>query len=209
MLRQNVIIMGDFNIDLKRDNYVQRRLIKSMYSIGLKQLVKDYTRIVRTSETKIDLVFSNKDIEVKVRHEPKLTDYSMIVVNRKGKICKEIDRKIVRRDYKKMNILKFMRLVVRELGKMEENGINEMAKDAISAIVKCLDIAPMKEIVLRKEWQGKSWFSEEIHKQMQQRDMAYRAARTSKSCEDWETFRQIRNKTVDMCRKAKREYLKD
>lgn len=67
----------------------------------------------------------------------------------------------------------------------------------------------MKELVLRKEWQGKSWFSEEIHKQMQQRDMAYRAARTSKSCEDWETFRQIRNKTVDMCRKAKREYLKE
>lgn len=60
----------------------------------------------------------------------------MIVVNWKGKICKEIDRKIVRRDYKKMNILKFMRLVVSELGKVEENGNNEMAKDAISAIVK-------------------------------------------------------------------------
>lgn len=97
-----------------------------------------------------------------------------------------------------------------ELGKVEENDTNEMAKDVISAIVKCLDIVvPMKEIVLRKEWQGKSWFSEEIHKQMQQRDMAYRAVRTSKSCEDWEMFRQIRNKTVDMCRKAKREYLKE
>lgn len=156
MLRQNVIIMGDFNIDLKIDNYIQRRLIKSMYSVGLKQLVNDYTRIGRTSETKIDLVFSNEDTEVEVRHEPKLTDHSMIVVNRKGKICKEIDRKIVRRDYKKMNILKFMRLVVDELGKVEENGINEMAKDSISAIVKCLDIvAPRKEIVLRKEWQGK------------------------------------------------------
>lgn len=210
MLRQNVIIMGDFNIDLKMDNYVQRRLIKNMYSVGLNQLVNDCTRIVRSSETMIDLVFSNEDIEVKVQHEPKLTDHSMIVVSRKGKICKETDKKIVRRDYKRMNILKFMRLVVSKLGEMEERDINEMTNDAISAIVKCLDIvAPKKEIVIRKEWQGKSWFSEEIYKLMQRRDVAYRAARMNKRCEDWETFRQIRNTTVDVCRKAKREYLKE
>ncbi|XP_071653038.1 uncharacterized protein [Temnothorax longispinosus] len=181
-----------------------------MYSVGLKQLVNDFTRIVRTSETIIDLVFSNEDIEVEVRHEPKITDHSMIVINRKGKIDRETDRRIVCRDYKRMNILEFMRLVDSELGEVEENGINEMANDAISAIVKCLDdVAPNKEIVIRKEWQGKSWFSDEIHKQLQLRDMAYRAARINKCSEDWETFRQIRNKTVDICRKAKREYLKE
>lgn len=87
--------MGDFNIDLKIDNYIQRRLVRSMYSIGLKQLVSDYTRIMRTSEAIIDLVFSNEDIEVKVQHEPKITDHSVIVVNRKGKICNETDKKIV------------------------------------------------------------------------------------------------------------------
>ncbi|TGZ57971.1 hypothetical protein DBV15_11665 [Temnothorax longispinosus] len=73
------------------------------------------------------------------------------------------------------------KLVDSELGEVEENGINEMANDAISAIVKCLDdVAPNKEIVIRKEWQGKSWFSDEIHKQLQLRDMAYRAARINK-----------------------------
>ena len=69
ILRLNVIIMGDFNIDLKIDNYIQRRLINNMYSIGLKQLVNDFIRIVRTSETIIDLVFFNDDIEVEVRHD--------------------------------------------------------------------------------------------------------------------------------------------
>jgi len=210
ILSLNVIIMGDFNIDLKIDNYIQKRLINNMYSVGLKQLVNDFTRIVRMSETIIDLVFSNDDIEVEVRHEPRITDHSMIVINRKGKIDRETDKKIVRRDYKRMDILKFMRLVESDLREVEENGVNVMANDVISVIVKCLDVvAPKKEIVIRKEWQGKSWFSDEIYKQMQQRDMAYRMARINKCSEDWESFRQIRNKTVDMCRKAKKEYLKE
>ena len=210
MLRQSIIIMGDFNIDLKIDNYIQRRLIKSMYSVGLRQLVNDFTRIVSKSETIIDLVFSIEDVEVEVRHEPKLTDHSMLVINWKVKICNESDKTIVRRDYKRMNILKFMRLVESELAKIEESGINEMANETISAIVKCLDIVvPKKEILIRKEWQGKSWFNDEIYKQMRQRDMAYRVARINKCSENWEAFRKIRNHTVDLCRKAKREYLKE
>lgn len=44
------------------------------------------------SETKIDLVFSNEDIEIEVRHEPKITDDTS---KRKGKICIETDRLFV------------------------------------------------------------------------------------------------------------------
>lgn len=44
---------------------------------------------------------------------------------------------------------------------------------------------------------------------IKQRDKAYKVARTSKSKEDWEVFRRLRNKTVDMCRKAKRGYLEE
>ena len=66
LLKKNVIIMGDFNIDVKLDNYVQKRLLRNMYSVGLKQLVNDYTRIVKKSESIIDLVFSNDEIEVEV-----------------------------------------------------------------------------------------------------------------------------------------------
>jgi len=145
-----------------------------------------------------------------VRHEPKITDHSMIIVNQKGKFDRETDRKMVWRDYKKMNIVRFMALVESELEKVEENSINEMANGAVIAIVKCLDIvAPRKKILIRMKWQGKSWFSYEIYRQMQQRDMTYRAARISKCWEDWEKYRQTRNKTVEMCRKAKREYLKE
>lgn len=42
---------------------------------------------------------------------------------------------------------------------------------------------------------------------MRQRDAAYKAARISGNLYDWERYRQLRNKTVDTCRKEKREYL--
>jgi len=53
ILRQNVIIMGDFNIDLKRDNYIQRKLINNMYSVGLKQLVNDVIELLERRRQKL------------------------------------------------------------------------------------------------------------------------------------------------------------
>lgn len=44
---------------------------------------------------------------------------------------------------------------------------------------------------------------------IKQRDEAYKVARISKNKEDLEVFRQQRNKTVDICRKAKRGYLEE
>jgi len=42
---------------------------------------------------------------------------------------------------------------------------------------------------------------------MKQRDLAYRVLRLNNSSKDWNLFKQLRNKMVDTCRKAKREYL--
>lgn len=44
---------------------------------------------------------------------------------------------------------------------------------------------------------------------IKQRDEAYKIARISKTEEDWERFRQWRNKTVDSCRRVKRGYLEE
>lgn len=80
LLNGSVILMGDFNIDMKVKNYCQNKLIRIMNSVGLKQLVNEPTRIVNTSETIIDLVFTNEEIEVTVEHEPRITDHSVIIV---------------------------------------------------------------------------------------------------------------------------------
>jgi len=79
LMSDSVIVMRDFNIDMKVQGYTRNKLRKTMNSAGLSQLVKEATRI--TSETIIDLVFSNMDLQVQVWHEPKITDHSMVVLN--------------------------------------------------------------------------------------------------------------------------------
>jgi len=79
LLNDGVILMGDFNIDMKVKNYCQNKLIRVMNSIGLKQLINEPTRI-NTSETIIDLVFTNEEIEITIEHESKITNYSVIVL---------------------------------------------------------------------------------------------------------------------------------
>lgn len=64
-------------------------------------------------------------------------------------------------------------------------------------------------VIFKNKWQGKQWFSEDIYRLIKQRDIAFETARISKKSEDWDLFRQLRNKTVDICRKAKRKYLEE
>lgn len=62
-------------------------------------------------------------------------------------------------------------------------------------------------VVLKNKWQGKQWYSEYIYQIIKLRNAAYKAARISENKDDWELFRQLRNRTVDICRKTKRGYL--
>lgn len=50
MQNDDVIIMGDFNVDMSVNNCIRNRLVRIMDSLGLKQLVKEATRIVQNSE---------------------------------------------------------------------------------------------------------------------------------------------------------------
>jgi len=121
-----------------------------------------------------------------------------------------MDKKVVRRDYKRMNEQEFSRLVKIRLDRVTGDNIDNIANNAIYAIIKSLDlVAPRNEIIVKHKWQTARWFKEDIYKLMRQRDKAYKKARYTKTDEDWELFRILRNRTVDICRKARREYLEN
>lgn len=208
LLNGNVIIMGDFNIDMKIKNYCQNKLMRIMNSVGLKQLVNEPTRIVNISETIIDLVFTNEELEVTVLHEPKITDHSIIMLYWDVRVKEAENRTIVCRDYKRMNVEKFMEMIDSSVNVIEDNNVDVLANLTVNAIIKCLDeVAPRKKITLQNKRQGKQWFTDEIRQIVKQRDETYKLARTSKSENAWELYRQLRNKVVDECRKAKKNYL--
>lgn len=80
ILNDSVIVMGDFNVGMKVNNYIKKKLIKTMNTVGLRQLVKEATKIAISSETIINLVFFNLEVDIEVCHEPKITDHSTVVL---------------------------------------------------------------------------------------------------------------------------------
>jgi len=65
-MNDSVIVIGDFNIDVKVKGYIQNKFWKTMNSTGLSPFVKEATRITSASETIIDLIFSNMDLDVEI-----------------------------------------------------------------------------------------------------------------------------------------------
>lgn len=56
---KQLIVLGDFNINMAQKGEIQNRLITVMSSFGLKQKIKSFTREVGGSKSMIDLIFTN------------------------------------------------------------------------------------------------------------------------------------------------------
>lgn len=76
------IVAGDFNIDILKRSFYSDSLNKLIHSLGVKQLVKEPTRVTNTSQTLIDLVLINRvEFTADVWISPKIGDHSMIKIN--------------------------------------------------------------------------------------------------------------------------------
>jgi len=141
---------------MKVKNYNQNKLTRIMYSIGLRQLVNEPTRIVNTSETIIDLIFTNEKVDVIMKHEPRIADHSIIVLQWNVNVKKRENRTIVCKDYRNMDMEKFIRMIDSNLNSIEGDSVNALANLAINVIVDSLDeVAPRRKIIMRDRWQGK------------------------------------------------------
>lgn len=71
----NVLVCGDFNIDMLMNTSHKERLVNICNDIGLDQLVKDITRQTNTSATIIDLCFSNIRLDASVLIDDQISDH--------------------------------------------------------------------------------------------------------------------------------------
>lgn len=73
-----LLIVGDFNIDVSKNSNYGKKLLKDLKLLGLTQKVRLPTRCTTTSNTIIDLIFSNFCVETEVLDTPKLSDHNII-----------------------------------------------------------------------------------------------------------------------------------
>jgi len=108
ILKREYIVVGDFNIDLMVNSFYTKKLQTTMNSMGMKQHVNKPTRITKQSRSIIDLLFSNKEIEVSVMYEPMVTDHACLKIEQKKGIIDSKYRKYIARDYSEFDVDQFV-----------------------------------------------------------------------------------------------------
>jgi len=108
IIKKECIVIGNFNIYLMVNSFYIKELQTIMNHMGMKQYVNKPTRITKQSRSIIDLIFSNKEIEVSVMHESKTTDHACLKIEEKGGRIKNKYRKYIARDYNKFDIDQFV-----------------------------------------------------------------------------------------------------
>ncbi|XP_057335423.1 uncharacterized protein LOC130676322 [Microplitis mediator] len=213
-----VIVVGDFNIDVSKKTQYSKKLLKEMKSLGLKQRVKEHTRCTMNSNTVIDLVFSNVNIETNVLTRPRITDHYMVevVIPRRNKTAgnNNDNATVFRRDFSNYDSEKLMKVIDEKyrswLSEKEDNKEiqteNQMV-ELIELVTESInEIAPKKKRVIKTKWNGKPWFNRDIKRFITDRDKFAMEARNKKCEESWNKYRIMRNRVVAEIRNSKKRY---
>ena len=184
---KETILMGDINCYYLKDN--DHREIKNLFVFyGYKQLIEKATRITETSETLIDVILTNSPETIR-NYKTILSsnsDRDIIAVIRKKSTLKYSQRTIYSRNYKNYNTY----VIKNELRNVNWEHVTSCRGSNIcwqhikDILLKYVDT---HSSLTKKMIKGKPypWLTEEIKKQMNDRDGLLRKARRSKNHNDW------------------------
>ena len=178
--KHEIIILGDFNTDVKADSNLQRRLLEFQTTFDLDQLIVEPTRITAKSRTIIDLIL--------VSDPAKISQSGVIEIDVSDHFLTYCTRKITKVLYHKHNNVK-----IRSLKNYNKETFEQRLKDATwSDVYTCgsvegawlplafksrfqtiVDsIAPLKEIRIKQS--TAPWITAEIIHTRSERDKALR-----------------------------------
>lgn len=176
------IILGDLNIDFSKSNAPVRKVTQVMKRLNLTQLIKEFTRVTRSSATTIDVIFSN------VGHlshagviNSNISDHLPVCLIKKKTREKKTYTWIRGRSYRGLNIENFehdISQVSREylLSDPDPNQIwKKLKAHYLSVIDKHCPLKDMKVTLDRP-----AYLNNEIIQLMKDRDEAYKIARRGK-----------------------------
>lgn len=200
-----LIVIGDYNIDMAVKSFYTVKLEQVITRLGFYQVVKQYTRITRLSQTKIDLIITNnKDLEHEVCHTPKITDHGIIKVKLDCHIRNAM-KCVRRRNFKNFKAEAFQSELMDFPWDNSTNDVNIISEIFVDQIHLSLNkVAPIIEYKTHKDEKG--WWSDEIKSAISHRDILYKRAALTKLTDDWEIYKQKRNEVVNIIRRAKSNF---
>ena len=207
---KELIIIGDLNINyLNKDSH---RLLKDNIALqGLKQIIKEPTRVTKDSQSLIDVILTNRPDNLCIANVllSSLSDHDIIGCRRKVNNIKLSDITINCRDYKNYDPIK----INAELSSTDwqlvyqSTGVNKAWRALREILSRKIDEhAP----IINKRVKGKRspWINCNLKKEMNSRDSLRRRFQKTRTESDQNAYKKQRNKTNILVRKAKGEHHK-
>ena len=208
----DTIILGDINIDILNRNNSSTKLYKNfLKNNGLSQIISEPTRISQNSNSLIDhIIVSNPINIIKCGVIPVgFSDHCMTFCTRKiNRTCINMHNFVKLRSLKNYTSEKLSQLIYAQNWDKVYSGQN--VNDAwlnFESLFKAIigKVAPEKHCRIKVRTQP--WISNEILESMKLRDKCLKKYNHNKSESNLAEFRKLRNKTQQLVRDAKADYI--
>lgn len=213
--RSNILLLGDFNIDMSAENEPRqtRDFKQALYELNLSNIIKTHTRITNRSKSLIDLALSS-DTD-KVHHcgtyPLGLSDHDLIYVTIKINKERTPPKLIKVRNYRDINQLKlredleFTPWHLIDLFEDPDDCLwcwEYMLKDVIYEHIKT------RKVKVRSN--NQPWITGEIRKALNERYRLLQKARlTNKNSAEWTKYKKCKNHCTNLIRSAKANFWKN
>ena len=210
LAKVEVFVMGDLNVNYK--NKVPNDYKKLNFFVkanGLTQIINNTTRNTDKSQSLIDLILTNSDyISMAGTLEHHISDHQPIFAVKKKK--RDVRPKVkfegrsyrnFDRDYMKQKLLDHD---WGEFYKVKEPGEAwEYILQQVTPILDCM--CPIRSFDIKNYWPD--WVTPELLEQILDRDYFYKKAKQTKSEDDWNIAKHLRNMTNSNIRQARRDFV--
>lgn len=201
-----LICFGDVNIDLLSNGI----LVNSLEAYGLEQLINEPTRICGRSMTLLDPIFiTNPEYVLSsgVMDASNVSDHNLVHCELSFRSSVTEPKIHYYRDFKNFDVTLFQQDLVQESFNdiFAINNIDEKV-DFFSGLIRSVfeRHAPLKASRVTKK--HAPWLTFPVKMMMKERDSALAKFKISKTPDDWDCYKKIRNFTLSSIRREKKAY---
>lgn len=211
-LTDELIIMGDININLLRHTNVTNQFGNLLDAFNCKQVVLNPTRYFRDKATLIDVIILSDDrlLSGAVHHHDMHdhSDHQLIYCTLNIKISASKPKIIRYRNFKQFNIDIFKQDLVnipwwQVLDCENVNQKVSLLSEMILALFECH--APITEKKVTRP--PSPWFTDALRAMKKHRNNLYSKYKRTKSVRDWEAYKEIKNLFTSAVRAEKKSYI--
>lgn len=208
----NIVICGDFNLNMLDINSSVTQLLSVCNVFGLNQLIQEPTRITATSATLLDLIFATAELEANSGvTDVEFSDHGLVYAKLKIE-CerKETNIPITYRSLRSINLASFDRDVqtIRWHNVYEIPNIEAKIEFLNSNIINLFDKHAPVRTSLRPNKKYCPWITDNIKLLQELRDKAHKKYKTLKTVQSYSYYKELRNFTTVAIRNEKKAYLR-